>query len=49
MNNNEKQPGRRRAILLALIVALFGLTVAPGFKCTAERAPDGTIKGSLED
>ena len=49
MNSKENQPGRRRTILVALIVALFGLTVAPGFKCTAERAPDGTIKGSLED
>jgi hypothetical protein len=42
MNNNEKQPGRRRAILLALVVALFGLTIAPGFQCTAEEKPDGT-------
>ena len=49
MNSNEKQPGRRRAILLALVVALIGLTIAPGFKCTAEKDPDGTYKGTLED
>ena len=49
MNSNENKPGRRRAILLALIVALIGLTIAPGFKCTAERDPDGTMKGSMEN
>lgn len=32
---------RGRAILLALLVALVGLTIAPGFRCTEEK-PDGT-------
>lgn len=27
---------RKRSILIALFLALLGLTVLPGFKCTAE-------------
>lgn len=49
MNSSENKPGRRRAILLALIVALVGLTIAPGFKCVAERNPDGTTKITVEE
>jgi len=49
MNSKENQPGRRRTILVALIVALFGLTVAPGFKCTAEEKADGTRTISVEE
>ncbi len=42
MNNLTEDKGtRRRAILVALLVALVGLTIAPGFKCT-EKQPDGT-------
>lgn len=32
MNNNH----RKRSILIALFIALLGLTILPGFKCTAE-------------
>lgn len=49
MNSNENKPGRRRAILLALIVALVGLTIAPGFKCTAKKNADGSIEAIVED
>lgn len=44
--NTDGPRTRRQAILAALLVALMGLTVLPGFKCTEEK-PDGT-KRSIE-
>lgn len=45
MNTPNTEPRatrpRRLAVLTALLVALMGLTIAPGFKCTHEK-PDGT-------
>lgn len=42
LNTDSRAPRSRRvAVLAALLVALVGLTIAPGFKCTHER-PDGT-------
>lgn len=35
MNTNNH---RKRSITIALILTLLGLTVLPGFKCTAEDA-----------
>jgi hypothetical protein len=34
----NKYHNRKRSILIALFLALLGLTVLPGFKCTAEDA-----------
>jgi hypothetical protein len=44
MNKNYNQ---KRSILIALILTLLGLTVLPGFKCTAEDGKGGkvTIEG----
>jgi hypothetical protein len=39
MNNNTK----RRSIMIALVLTLLGLTVLPGFKCTAEDGNGGKI------
>lgn len=46
--NNGNISTRRRAILVALMVALVGLTIAPGFKCTHEETPDGGTKTIIE-
>jgi hypothetical protein len=32
----NKYHNRKRSIMISLILALLGLTVLPGFKCTAE-------------
>lgn len=45
MNNSDNDPSaprsRRMAVISALLVALLGLTIAPGFECT-HKQPDGT-------
>lgn len=45
MNTSDKDPSaprsRRVAVITALLVALVGLTIAPGFECT-HKQPDGT-------
>ena len=45
--NPSAERSRRKAVFAALLVALLGLTVLPGFSCTAERSADGAYKGSL--
>ncbi len=45
---NSQLTPRRRAILVALLVALVGLTIAPGFKCTHEENADGSSKTVFE-
>lgn len=45
---NDTKKTRTRAVLLALVVALVGLTIAPGFKCTHEESPDGSQKTTVE-
>lgn len=40
MNNNHN---RKRSIMIALVLTLLGLTVLPGFKCTAEDGRGGKI------
>jgi len=42
MNND-----RKRSILIALFIALLGLTILPGFKCTAEDGQGN--KGTIEN
>ena len=46
MNTQHTDPSasrsRRKAVFAALLVALLGLTIAPGFSCTRTEA-DGTI------
>lgn len=46
MNTQNTDPSaqraRRKAVFAALLVALFGLTVAPGFSCKRTE-PDGTV------
>ena len=39
--NTDPARSKRTVIVAALLVALLGLTIAPGFKCTREE-PDGT-------
>jgi len=46
--NSGNTNTRRRAILVALVVALVGLTIAPGFKCTHEKNADGSEKTVVE-
>lgn len=45
MNTQHTDPSasrsRRKAVIAALLVALLGLTIAPGFSCTRTE-PDGT-------
>lgn len=40
MNKNHN---RKRSILIAFILTLLGLTVLPGFKCTAEDGRGGKV------
>lgn len=46
--NTESAKNRTRALIVALLVALVGLTIAPGFTCTHEESPDGTKKTTVE-
>ncbi len=46
---NDTKKTRTRAVLLAMVVALVGLTIAPGMKCTHERNADGSTRTTLED
>jgi hypothetical protein len=39
----NKDHNRKRSILIALFLALLGLTVLPGFRCTAEDGKGGKI------
>ncbi len=39
---------RRQVILAALLVALLGLTIAPGAKCTHESNADGSTRTIVE-
>lgn len=42
LNTESSAPrSRRRAVFAALLVALVGLTIAPGFECT-HKEPDGS-------
>jgi hypothetical protein len=45
---NEPKPTRKRAIWIAMLVTLVGLTILPGFTCTAEKGADGSFKGSMQ-
>ena len=40
MNTNNN---RKRSIMIALVLTLLGLTVLPGWKCTAEDAAGDKI------
>jgi len=40
MNTNNN---RKRSIMIALVLTLLGLTVLPGFKCTAEDGNGGKV------
>lgn len=40
MNNHHN---RKRSIMIALVLTLLGLTVLPGFKCTAEDGRGGKV------
>lgn len=40
--NPSAERSRRKAVFAALLVALLGLTIAPGFSCKRTE-PDGTV------
>jgi hypothetical protein len=52
MNTQQIDPSaersRRKAVFAALLVALLGLTVLPGFTCTSEYSSQTGYKGSLQ-
>ena len=49
LNSESSAPrSRRQATLVALLVTLLGVTVLPGFTCTAERDADGSMRGSVQ-
>jgi len=43
-DTSESGNTRQRAIWIAMLVALLGLTIGPGASCTYEKSPDGTEK-----
>ncbi len=52
MNTQNTDPSaqraRRKAVFAALLVALLGLTVLPGFSCTREEFADGSSKTTVQ-
>jgi hypothetical protein len=52
MNTQNTNPGaaraRRKAVIAALLVALLGLTILPGFTCTQENNADGSSKTTFQ-
>ena len=45
---NEPKGTRKRAVWIAALVALLGLTIAPGFSCTYESNTDGSTKTTVQ-
>ena len=45
---NESGDTRKRAVWIAMLVALLGLTIAPGASCTYEKNADGSEKVTVQ-
>lgn len=48
--NNTHEPGstRKRAVWIAAVVAILGLTIGPGASCTYEKNADGSTKTTVQ-
>lgn len=47
--NPSAERSRRKAVIAALLVALIGLTIAPGFSCTRTEADGSSTQVTLEE
>lgn len=45
---NDVKETRKRAIWIAMLVAVLGLTIAPGASCTYESNADGSTKTTVQ-
>lgn len=45
---NDAKEVRKRAVWIAMVVALLGLTIGPGASCTYEQNADGSTKTTVQ-